>query len=45
MTRQIHVGVIGYVADVVTETLDTFQREVKPALDQVLHDANRAAAE
>ena len=32
-------------AEVVIETLDTFQRAVKPALDQVLHDANRAAAE
>jgi alkanesulfonate monooxygenase SsuD/methylene tetrahydromethanopterin reductase-like flavin-dependent oxidoreductase (luciferase family) len=30
---------------VVIETLDTFQREIKPALDEVIHAANRQAAE
>jgi alkanesulfonate monooxygenase SsuD/methylene tetrahydromethanopterin reductase-like flavin-dependent oxidoreductase (luciferase family) len=32
-------------ADVVIETLDIFQRQIKPALDEVIHNANRAAAE
>ena len=30
--------------EVVIETLDRFQREVKPALDEVIHKARRAAA-
>lgn len=32
-------------ADVVIETLDTFQRHIKPAMDEVIHNASRAAAE
>ena len=32
-------------AGVVIETLDTFQRHIKPALDEVIFNANRAAAE
>ena len=32
-------------AAVVIETLDTFQREIKPALDEVIFNANRQAAE
>ena len=32
-------------ADVVIEQLDTFQNQVKPALDEVIFKANRAAAE
>lgn len=32
-------------ADVVIEQLDTFQNKVKPALDEVIFKANRAAAE
>jgi alkanesulfonate monooxygenase SsuD/methylene tetrahydromethanopterin reductase-like flavin-dependent oxidoreductase (luciferase family) len=32
-------------AEVVIETLDTFQRGIKPALDEVIFNANRAAAE
>ena len=31
--------------EVVIETLDTFQRHVKPALDEVIHNATRQAAE
>ena len=31
--------------EVVIETLDTFQREVKPALDEVIYNATRQAAE
>jgi alkanesulfonate monooxygenase SsuD/methylene tetrahydromethanopterin reductase-like flavin-dependent oxidoreductase (luciferase family) len=30
--------------EVVIETLDTFMRQVKPALDEVIHDAQRQAA-
>jgi hypothetical protein len=30
--------------DVVTETLDVFQRQIKPALDEVIHNAFRDAA-
>jgi hypothetical protein len=30
---------------VVIETLDTFQRAIKPALDEAIFNANRAAAE
>ena len=32
-------------AEIVIETLDVFQREVRPALDEVIHAASRAAAE
>ena len=32
-------------AEVVIETLDTFQRHIRPALDEVIADANRQAAE
>jgi len=32
-------------AGVVIETLDTFQRHIKPALDEVIFNANRQAAE
>ena len=32
-------------AEVVVETLDIFQRHIKPALDEVLHASVRAAAE
>ena len=31
-------------ADVVIEQLDLFQNQVKPALDEIIHHANRAAA-
>jgi len=31
-------------ADVVIEQLDLFQNQVKPALDEIIHQANRAAA-
>ena len=31
--------------EVVIETLDMFQRQIKPALDEVIHNATRQAAE
>ena len=43
-----HITLINHYAqtpkEVVIETLDTFMREVKPALDEVIADARRAAA-
>ena len=44
-----HIVLVNHYAqtpkDVVLETLDIFQRQIKPAMDEVIDDSYRVAAE